>query len=102
MALPMLRVQGLEAGGRGHLTKVAERHAARAEPERSAEPSKPVPVVAPLQRMQAMCKLLGLSSAPDRGVSEDALLAARAHIRSGEVYLESAYADGIDGLLTAA
>ena len=67
-----------------------------------AEPSKLVPVVAPLQRMQAMCRLLGLSSAPGKGVSDDALLAARASIRSGEVYLESAYADGIDGLLTAA
>ncbi len=66
------------------------------------EPSKPVPFVAPLQRMQAMCKLLGLSTAQDKGVNEDALLAARASIRSGEVYLESAYADGIDGLLTAA
>ena len=52
--------------------------------------------------MQAMCKLLGLSTAQDKGVNEDALLAARASIRSGEVYLESAYADGIDGLLTAA
>ena len=67
-----------------------------------SELSKPVPVVAPLERMQAMCKLLGLSSAQDRDVSEDALLAARASIRSGEVYLESAYADGIDGLLSAA
>jgi len=70
-----------------------------AEPARAAEPSRPVP---PLERMQAMCKLLGLSSAPDKGISTDALLAARASIRSGEVYLESAYADGIDGLLTAA
>lgn len=62
-----------------------------------------MPVVAPLQRMQAMCQLLGLSSsAPGKGAGEDALLAARASIRSGEVYLESAYADGIDGLLTAA
>ena len=73
-----------------------------AEPLRSLEPSRPVPVVAPLERMQAMCKLLGLSSAADKDISEDAVLAARASIRSGEVYLDSAYADGIDGLLTAA
>ncbi len=84
------------------MSVLAEHRAACAELERIAEVSKPVPVVAPLQRMQAMCKLLGLSSATDKGASEDALLAARAHIRSGEVYLESAYADGIDGLLTAA
>ena len=72
-----------------------------AEPVADA-PALPVPHVAPLQRVRAMCKLLGLSSAPNKDISGDSLLAARASIRSGEVYLESAYADGIDGLLTAA
>ena len=39
-----------------------------AEPVDVIESSRPVPLVAPLKRMQAICKLLGLSNAPDRDI----------------------------------
>ncbi len=60
----------------------------------STPPSAPdVPAV---ERARAMCMLLGLSNAKEKNVSASALAAARACIRTGEVYLQSAYADGID------
>ena len=63
-------------------------------PAPSTPPSAPeVPAV---ERARAMCMLLGLSNAREKDISAGALAAARACIRTGEVYLQSAYADGID------
>ncbi|BDA44874.1 probable mRNA decay activator protein ZFP36L1 at N-terminal half [Coccomyxa sp. Obi] len=61
-------------------------------------PSTPprAPDVPAVERARAMCMLLGLSNAREKDVSAGALAAARACIRTGEVYLQSAYADGID------
>ena len=68
------------------------------------EPSTPpnAPDVAPLERAQAMCVLLGLSNTAEKDLKPGALAAARASIRTGEVFLESAYADGIDAHVGAA
>jgi len=57
------------------------------------------PNVAPLKRMRALCLLLGLSDAKEKDIDAGSMAAAKACIRSGEVYLETPYADGIDKLL---
>ncbi len=58
-----------------------------------------VPDVAPLERAQAMCLLLGLSKAAEADVKPAALAAARAAIRTGEAFLQNAYADAIEAYM---
>ncbi len=67
-------------------------------------PSTPpsAPDVPPLERARAMCVLLGLSNTAEKDLIPGSLAAARASIRTGEVFLESAYADGIDSYVQTA
>lgn len=49
-----------------------------------------------------MCVLLGLSNTAEKDLKPGSLAAARASIRTGEVFLESAYADGIHSYVQTA
>lgn len=60
------------------------------------------PEVARLERTRAMCVLLGLSNTAEKDLKPGSLAAARASIRTGEVFLESAYADGIHSYVQTA
>ena len=64
-----------------------------------ATPPPSAPDVAPLERARAMCALLGLSKGGEKGVQFKALAAAKAAIRTGDAFLENAYADGIESYM---
>ena len=74
---------------------------ARADTPLSGPPTPPpsAPDVAPLERARAMCTLLGLSKGGEKGVQFKALAAAKAAIRTGDAFLENAYADGIESYM---
>lgn len=56
--------------------------------------------VAPLERARAMCALLGLSSkAAEKDLKPASIAAAKAAIRTGEAFLQNAYADAIEGYM---
>lgn len=62
-----------------------------------APPTPPiVPDVAPIDRVRAMCMLLGVSNNKEKDLKPGAVAAAKASVRTGEIFLESAYANGID------